>query len=1503
LKFPVIFRESKGIKKSQKILLVVLAVITLMPAISYTVLRSSRVQTYLAQRVAAHLSQELQTQVSVGGVDISFFLNVVLEDVGVQDRKQESMIFTRRMVFDIDRVSLRHRKLSINRLYLEQAFLGLTRYPGEEEFNFQFLVDYFARDDADTLPGRRWDVVCRSFEFKNSGFTLRDTQREEKPHGFDPGHFAIAGFQMLMNDISLDRDTLSFELDHLTFEEASGFQVDYLSGSIRIAPDQAFVHNLLLRSPLSDISMNVLLEYEGYHAFSDFAHEVDIDLLINESHTDLADLGMFIPGIYGMEGRLDIFGNISGQVSNIRGNNLLVLGGRSTVFKGGFHLNGLPDIEETFINFYVNEFRTNAGDILSLKMPKGSSTPHPNIPENISTLGRLFFEGRLTGFINDFSAFGQLTTDIGKAKSDIRIIRNGKNDDISYRGNLETTNFDLGSFFNRENVLGKVSFNAHVEGSGITLETIETALSGTIGHINLVSYDYKNLEVSGAFSNSMFVGSLLVDDENLSMDFNGEVNLEGEIPLFDFTAKVDHANLSRLNIYQRDTLMESAVSGLLSMRARGTTMDEVIGSLRASDLNYYEISVEDSTRTQWFTDNVLIENEDIDGVHKHLRLRSGFLEADLHGQILFHRMGMAARQFASTFLPALFEPEPLENGNQFHQDFIFEIRIKDVGTLTELFLPIMEIAPYSTFNGAFDSRNKALFFNGYSDQLSLQGNRFTEWEMSGQQENGRYKLAMESNRLMFSDSLFIERFQWNTQFFNDSVWYEAHWNNRDTTHKNEGHIQGLARFYERNYARMQILPSYAFVNDSLWQVNTDNEIWYDTTGIEIHNLLVYKNKESFKAEGILRSDPEAYMHLTFNNFNVSNFDFFFRHKNLEFAGIINGGVSIAGLGPAPNVQAELLVKDFGFNRDHLGDLKVDSRWDQERKGFQVDASIIYYGNIGYNTPLVASGYFYPDRRDENFDLDIRIENLRMSIFSRYLEGFAQNFRGMASGNLRLEGPASAPELSGIARLVRTGFRVEYLNTSYSFAHELEVGKDYFRVTNLLLNDTLGNSALVNGSVFHQNFRDFSLDIRLQPERMAILNTTFAQNDLYYGRAILSGLAHIHGPADNITMDISARTNRGTQIFLPLDYTGEVVENNFITFITRDTTVVLAPMAPPDLAGITLNFDLEVTPEAEVQLIFDSQIGDIIRGRGTGNLKFEITSLGAFNMYGDYVIEEGDYLFTLQNLINKRFRVEQGGSIRWTGDPYDADIDLRAAYRLRTALYDLVMDVDTSDVYRRRVPVETIMILEGKLFNPSISFDINLPGGDESTREMVERLITTEQEMNRQVFSLLVLNRFMPTSIDQYNTALGYGVGSTSTELLSNQLSNWLSQISSDFDIGINYRPGDEISSQELEVALSTQFFDDRVTIDGNVGVAGNHPANTQRASTIIGDVVVEVKITPEGKFRVKAFNRSNTFDVMNTNSPYTQGVGVFYRKEFDSLYDLLRRSRRPPPEETGYLED
>jgi len=274
-------------------------------------------------------------------------------------------------------------------------------------------------------------------------------------------------------------------------------------------------------------------------------------------------------------------------------------------------------------------------------------------------------------------------------------------------------------------------------------------------------------------------------------------------------------------------------------------------------------------------------------------------------------------------------------------------------------------------------------------------------------------------------------------------------------------------------------------------------------------------------------------------------------------------------------------------------------------------------------------------------------------------------------------------------------------------------------------------------------------------------------------------------------------------------------------------------------------------------------------------------------------QEGDYLFTLQNVINKKFNIKRGGTILWNGEPYDANVDFEAIYNLKTSLNSLVIDTTyytNKDYYKKRIPVECQVYLTEKLMNPNIKFDINLPTADEEAKTLIKTAINTEEKLNKQFLSLLVLNSFMPeqTGSDAYlsngSTTTGLGTVTTS-ELLSNQLSHWLSQISDEWDIGVNYRPGDEISKDQVEVALSTQLLNDRISINGNVGYGGQ---TVDQASNIVGDFNVDVKLNKSGKIRLKAFNESND-KLLYENAPYTQGVGVFYREEFNSFSELLHK--------------
>jgi hypothetical protein len=311
----------------------------------------------------------------------------------------------------------------------------------------------------------------------------------------------------------------------------------------------------------------------------------------------------------------------------------------------------------------------------------------------------------------------------------------------------------------------------------------------------------------------------------------------------------------------------------------------------------------------------------------------------------------------------------------------------------------------------------------------------------------------------------------------------------------------------------------------------------------------------------------------------------------------------------------------------------------------------------------------------------------------------------------------------------------------------------------------------------------------------------------------------------------------------------------------------------------------------VQIIFDPKVGDILRGSGSGNLNMKISTTGNFIMFGDFTIDRGDYLLTIQNVFNKKFIIEPGGSIRWNGNPFNASIDLLAKYRTKASLNELFGT--ENEYYKSKIPVDCQLFLTGKLMTPTVRFDIDLPQSEVETKIAMKNKISTSEEIDKQVISLLMLNSFYfnPSTTASAGETLNSSTysnaaGTTVSELLSNQLSNWLSQINNDLNVGINYRSDARDKSEEVEVMLGTQLFNDRLTINGSVDVATN--ATADASSNIVGEFDIDYKLTKNGRLRVKTYNHSNN-DILYIKSPYTQGLGFTYREEFNTLGELLRR--------------
>jgi hypothetical protein len=396
------------------------------------------------------------------------------------------------------------------------------------------------------------------------------------------------------------------------------------------------------------------------------------------------------------------------------------------------------------------------------------------------------------------------------------------------------------------------------------------------------------------------------------------------------------------------------------------------------------------------------------------------------------------------------------------------------------------------------------------------------------------------------------------------------------------------------------------------------------------------------------------------------------------------------------------------------------------------------------------------------------------------------------------------------------------------------------------------------------------------------------NEQFYGEAFANCKLKVSGRGFKVRLTGSMTTLPGTAVNISMEYENDIGQYDFLEFVnTSDVGLEENFFYDAPKTDFTISFNIEVTPDAKIQLIYNSQIGDIIKGEGEGILLFEMNKYGDIALAGDYTVTKGDYLFTLQSILNKRFTIAPGGTIVWSGDPYNAIIDLSAIYSLKTSL-DNLDNYNNANYLYQRIPVDCIIVLTDELINPTINFKIDFPDENEDVKTRLLQYINTEEELNKQILSLIVLGKFStPEYIPGQNQLQNSNmIGSTASELFSNQLSNWLSQLSKNVDVDFKYRPGNSITKDELEFALSTQILNDRVILNGNIGNNVNPESNN--SSQIVGDFDMRVKITPNGKIQLKAYNHSNN-DLITETAPYTQGVGISFKEEYNSLQELIHK--------------
>ncbi len=1477
----------------------------MLPLLSYAVLRSSRVQTYLTQKIADYLSEKLKTEITISGVDISFFMNVMLEKVSINDLHHQKLLNAGQIKFNIKRINFSKNILSVKNVEMINTSIFLKIYKGEKNLNLQFIIDYFITTDT-TKDNRAWKIKCNSIVLKNSSFAFNDLNHSDRPNPneFNISDFTLHKINLLVKNLNIKNDTLRAAIQHFSCAGQNDFAVVELKTFIQVCSHEIRLDNFIASTKHSDLSMGAVLQFQSYQDFNDFIRKIRIHAIFFPSKVSLKDLAFFSSDLKGMKDKIDFSGEFDGRINNFRLKNIELQTGEKLDLIGDFHVNGLPDLNETFVHSNIKQLILSMNELNNFSLPTNLfASGHLTIPDNLMNLGNIRIKGLFTGFWYDFVSYGNFYTDIGEVSTNISFKRN-KQKILEGKGKLTATNFDIGKLFETNNIIGKSSFHVDMSGSGFyPVSKTSAHLDGVIDSIEVKGYIYKNIILNGDLANKKFNGNISLNDNNVQMDFLGTIDYNGTQPVFDFSSSLRNVNLFNLHLIKQDSLLE--FSSVLNFNFTGANIDEMVGKMSINNtkiINHFKKYNFDKTNISF--------SKDINNI-RNINFRSDFADADFKGVFKFSELKYSFENFLNNYLPTLktdnnSKQEPIPT-----TDFSYSIKLYNTQAICELFFPAIGIAENSIATGSFNSESNKFTSHFKSTSILIGNTKITNCTITSNSTDKLFQVNSSFDAISFAENIGIEHLKTSSTISHDSMYFNVNWDNYKTQNRNSGEIVGTAYISNQKKLALFFNKSTLIVNDSIWTTNLGNTIAIDSSMISISGLQWNSGTQHIALNGIISDNKSNKFYISFQNFNISNFDPLTNQRQIDFDGMFSGTIELSDIYHSPNFISELRIKDFGFNQGYLGDATISSAWDQTKHGLKLNMKINNQGNLGQYLPLTASGYFYPDKIKDNYDIDIDVNSLKLKSLERYFSIFSSQLNGVGTGKLRISGSTNHPELSGLVRTTVKDFKIDYLNTVYSFSTDVIISKNAFEFNHLILKDINGNSAVVSGMVTHQNFFKWYIDFNIQTDNILCLNTNRSMNNLFYGKGYASGHAKIYGPSENIFIEINARTEKGTTIAIPYGTANDLSESNFITFRTKDTTKKEIGKEI-NLSGIAMHCLLDVTPDAEIQIIFDEKIGDVIRGHGTANFEFNYNTSTDLTMFGEYTIQKGDYLFTLKNLINKKFEIERGGTILWNGNPYDAIVDLKAKYKLRASLYNLISGVieDSSSLakYKKRYLVECILGLQNKLFKPDISVDIKLPNIDEQTKRYVDLFINPEnqQEMNKQLISLLLLNQFIqPDQSQRANlTSMGENAGATtSSELLFSQLSNWLSKLSGDMDIGVNYRPGTKLTTQEVEIALSKQFFNDQILIDGNIGT----PLETDRSknsSNIVGDVNIEYKIPPDGKFRLKAFNKSNHDDVLKEiYSPYTQGLGIFYRIDFDKISNLFERKKKKTEDQNKEIKN
>lgn len=1419
------------------------------------------------------MSDQLKTKIDIKSLYIKPFSSVVLEGFYILDKQKDTLLNAPELTIDLNGFSVfssvKKRLIDFSFVQLNNASFYLKKQK-DSTSNLRFIINYFSSADTTKKTGRPWKIIFEKVAVNNLHFRYKNQLLADtlmKQVNFDD--IDVKNFSAIIKNMDIINHLFKGDISNLTLREKSGFYIKKFNAAATVDDNQILAQNLYILTGHSELKNYFRMKFKDFDDISDHIEDkVYMDGDFNSSRISSSDISYFTDGLSHVQFDLGLDGRIKGFVNNLKAKNLLITGGKATYVKGNFNLTGLPRWNKTFLDLNFDEIATNKAD-LDYLYGKFTGTPNRHVPAVISKFGNINFKGSFKGFPDSFLVDGSFKTKLGRFEPNFNLSID-KYGTPSYNGKINSYEFDIGSLLDEE-TLGRITLNATITGSGDSVNNLNENVNAHISSFDFKDYHYKNIDINGTFNNKIANASITADDKSIKLNLSGSVDLNPFLPVYDLKANIGNAQLNTLNL-TNDTLN---FTSQVVTRFSGNNLSNLTGAVSLTQTRIV------GPRNNYILDSLILTANGIDTL-RTITLKSGIADGYIKGKFDLATLPSYFKTILKKYIPSLnttiTAPKP--------EDFEFKINLLNPDPLIAFFKPKLKIPDQGNITGKFNSENKTETLNAYLKTIKLGKTVFHDFILDESTYNDYLGLNISLSKIDLTDSLFIKNITINNFLKKDSLNFNVKLSDQNAI--NSLDLYGLVNFGKDTLAKVQLLPSDVILEHEDWRIAEKVRIKLLPERTEVSGFELSSGLQKVKIDGFISDSPTDKLKLSFEQFGMATFNQLTRRSaGIQLKGVLNGDVKFSSLLKTPGVDANLGIDSLAMNKILVGDVKILSDLDNDRKQANVKINIIKHG---IETLNLAGTYQIGHGVDDKLDFDVKMNEAEGVIFEPFINDLVSNVKGNISTNLKLTGSPLKPQLNGNIILNNTGVTVNYLKTAYKVTDTLNVTNSIVNVNNMLVKDPKGGTGNVTGTVDFNDLKNPDIEAVLTAKNLMALNTTFKDNHLYYGTAFATGRFSFNGPVDNMKIDIKAGTETGTVFNIPLNTSTTVGDNDFIHFVGhRDTLKTVAKSNAFD--GVTLNFDLTVDEKTTVRIATDY---GLLEGSGQANgLKLNINSLGDFEMFGDFLISSGKFEFTAKNFISKNFLVNQGGTIRWTGNPRNATINLNAIYEVRTDIAPLYQAAGSKspkgDAFEL---VQAELILTKTLLQPDIDFNFNFPL-DPSIKDDLSNYLSDNNNRSQQALNIILRRNFSNGANGNLTNQVVSTAGEVISEFAFNKVNSLISQSNiKGFDF--NIRSFNDLSASykvKERLIFTGSLFNS--SSSSNDLFQNNTSIFNSNFSVLTKDFDAQYLVRKDGNLSARYSYRvlnSTTLNTLNDqlNEDYVNGIGLVYQRDFDSLPEFIR---------------